>query len=235
MSHPMILLNISNPALIAFACLMFGIITLCCVCITRLGDEPSRSPLYYCIPIIWGMFFVVVTLFTTNYWILVISGVLIFLPIILPILYRRHQDQIIEHELRTWSGKLGEQPLTLKDIKELAESRGGTLISDQFINIYKKLRWKCGNGHDWDATPSAVYRGHWCPLCTWQAEFTDRRDKLQTLQRIAIGHSGMCLSTLYINESTSLQWQCAQGHHWDARPEAIRKGMWCPKCTNIPR
>jgi hypothetical protein len=227
----MMLLNISSPEMIASISLVFGFMTLICVFVSRVGKDPSRSELLYCIPIIWMLFFILATLLTSNFWILVVGCALILLPLLPVLLYRRHQDHITLRELRTWSGKPGEQPMTLNDMKALAESRGGTLLSDQFINVYKKLRWKCGNGHDWYATPSAVYRGYWCPLCTWRAEFANRRYQLQTLQKIAVSHSGMCLSTQYVNDSTPLRWQCARGHQWDATPKDVRKGGWCPRCT----
>lgn len=41
---------------------------------------------------------------------------------------------------------------------------------------------------------------------------------------------GKCLSTEYINNSTKLEWQCADGHRWKAAPANIRNGTWCPVC-----
>ncbi len=172
------LYTISEPTIVAFFGLVFGIITLCYIGISRLGDNPLRSTMYVCIPIIWGVFSAFVTLYTQNYWWFLIGSVVILLPLLTAFLYRRYQDHVTERELRTWSGKPDEQPLILRDIRALAESRGGMLLSDQFNNVHKTLSWRCGNGHTWEATPLAVYRGHWCPICTWNAGFRNRRDKL---------------------------------------------------------
>ncbi len=35
------------------------------------------------------------------------------------------------------------------------------------------------------------------------------------------------MSTQYVNTKTSLQWECAAGHRWFARPVRIKAGDWC--------
>ena len=54
---------------------------------------------------------------------------------------------------------------TIDDMRELAESRGGQCLSTEFSGIGSKLKWICGFGHDWEATPVCVKAGHWCPEC----------------------------------------------------------------------
>ena len=54
---------------------------------------------------------------------------------------------------------------TIEDVKELAESRGGQCLSAESGNVNEKLRWKCGFGHEWEATKRLVQAGHWCPEC----------------------------------------------------------------------
>jgi hypothetical protein len=46
---------------------------------------------------------------------------------------------------------------------------------------------------------------------------------------------GQCLSTLYVNSTTPLVWQCAAGHRWSAIPASVRKGSWCPECAGVKR
>ena len=57
--------------------------------------------------------------------------------------------------------------LTLEDLKGAAAFRGGETVSQDYDgNEYKKLEWKCAEGHIFKASPFTVLRGgHWCPDC----------------------------------------------------------------------
>jgi len=54
---------------------------------------------------------------------------------------------------------------TIKDMQELASSRGGQCLSAEYIDIKTKLKWKCAFGREWEATPRLMKAGHWCPEC----------------------------------------------------------------------
>lgn len=54
---------------------------------------------------------------------------------------------------------------SLKDMQELAKSRGGQCMSTEYKDIKSKLKWKCAFGHEWEATPKLHLVGHWCPEC----------------------------------------------------------------------
>src|SRR5208282_1750486 len=41
-----------------------------------------------------------------------------------------------------------------------------------------------------------------------------------------------CISNSYVNSATSLLWQCAEGHCWQAKPSSIQRGTWCPDCSS---
>ncbi len=55
--------------------------------------------------------------------------------------------------------------------------------------------------------------------------------KLKELQEIARKRSGKCLSKGYMGDTTHLQWQCSEGHTWEAPPGSIKAGHWCPECV----
>ena len=61
--------------------------------------------------------------------------------------------------------RMASEDYTIDDMRELAESRGGQCLSTEFSGIGSKLKWKCGFGHDWEATPVCIKAGHWCPEC----------------------------------------------------------------------
>jgi len=59
----------------------------------------------------------------------------------------------------------GRPVLTIKDMKILAETRGGKCLSDTYVNSKTKLLWECRKEHRWEAVSSSVRSGTWCPKC----------------------------------------------------------------------
>jgi hypothetical protein len=74
-----------------------------------------------------------------------------------------------------------------------------------------------------------------------------KRLALKDMQRAARSRGGRCLSSVYVNSYTPLQWQCARGHRWRnsqtkvgwecgsghrwfAIPNSVKRGSWCPEC-----
>lgn len=57
--------------------------------------------------------------------------------------------------------------LSVEELRKAAAFRGGELLSDKYDgNEYAKLKWKCHDGHVFEASPFTVLRGgHWCPDC----------------------------------------------------------------------
>ena len=57
-------------------------------------------------------------------------------------------------------------PEKLREYQSIAESRGGKLLSTQFINARTPIEFQCGYGHaPWKASPYSVKSGQWCPVC----------------------------------------------------------------------
>jgi hypothetical protein len=54
---------------------------------------------------------------------------------------------------------------------------------------------------------------------------------LKECQDLANDKQGLCLSTEYINQGTSMQWKCKKNHTWPSTFKNIRKGTWCPFCA----
>jgi len=96
---------------------------------------------------------------------------------------------------------------------ELARSYGGECLSTRYINLTTPLKWRCAEGHVWKAAPSMVKpsgyqeRGTWCPECAKAPRYS-----LDDMHELAASRGGRCLSPLYINNDTPLEWCCVKGH-----------------------
>ncbi|MFW9877719.1 MAG: hypothetical protein ACFFG0_31920, partial [Candidatus Thorarchaeota archaeon] len=54
----------------------------------------------------------------------------------------------------------------LKQIQEIAKTRGGVCLSKKYINAHSHLKFQCQLGHVWKAKPNSIKNGNWCPHCT---------------------------------------------------------------------
>lgn len=117
-------------------------------------------------------------------------------------------------------------------VKLFIESKGGHLLSKEYLNNKTKIRIRCAIGHEWETAFNGVLnRGTWCPFCSPTAKGT-----INEMREIAASRGGKCLSPTYVNSSTKLRWSCANNHEWEARPGDVKWGQWCPHCAgNLPR
>ena len=119
--------------------------------------------------------------------------------------------------------------LSMREIQEIAKLRNGQCISDTY-DSGKKLKWKCENGHIWEAEVHNVKSGSWCPICG-RVRSRPKSLTIDEMSNLAATHGGRCLSTQYLNVDSKLKWQCAKGHIWQALPSSIKKGHWCAECA----
>jgi hypothetical protein len=119
---------------------------------------------------------------------------------------------------------------SIEIMQELARSRGGLCLSEEYTNSKSKLLWQCERGHQWHAVPFAIRRGSWCPVCAGNQKLT-----LAEFYSLAACRGGKCLSDRYLNKETALRWECALGHRWSARPGKVKRGAWCARCSNEKR
>jgi predicted Zn-ribbon and HTH transcriptional regulator len=114
----------------------------------------------------------------------------------------------------------------------IAEERHGACLSQEYTNNKTKLRWRCAEGHEWEALPGNVLRGHWCKDCGNVHQGRSKAKSIADARALGRERGGECLSEEYINNNTPLHWKCgACGHEWEARESSIKQGSWCPKCA----
>lgn len=74
---------------------------------------------------------------------------------------------------------------------------------------------------------SEILKGSWCPTCRTEDR---RRQGIESMRAIAAERGGQCVSDNYVDNKTRLEWECARGHRWWARPRQITTGNWCAQC-----
>lgn len=114
----------------------------------------------------------------------------------------------------------------IDDMRRLARDRGGKCLSEAYVNNRTNLTWVCENGHVWEAVPNHIKSGTWCPVCKGCAKLT-----IEEMRAMAGSRAGTCLSDVYVNANSKLKWRCEKGHIWEAIPNSIKRGSWCPECS----
>lgn len=111
-------------------------------------------------------------------------------------------------------------------LQQAAHKQGGTCLSTAYEGYRAKYRFRCAQGHEWDARGEMALRGHWCPSCHHQ----NSRLGVAAMHALATAHGGQCLSPSYPGSQVKVEWQCKAGHRWHAATVDIKRGHWCPHC-----
>ncbi len=124
----------------------------------------------------------------------------------------------------------------LERLHRIAGQRGGALLSAKYAGDRGKLRFRCAEGHVWRTSPSDINQGSWCPRCGRTRSAGARTGPAAIrLRRIVSERGGILLSPVYVNNRTRLRYRCGEGHEWEAAPQNISAGRWCPQCAKASR
>lgn len=119
---------------------------------------------------------------------------------------------------------------SFKDLHRIAELKEGKCLSHKYHGSHKKYLWECKKGHQWEASADNIKQGKWCGMCK-RIEIANKLKKsIHDMNELASRKNGKCLSTEYVNAHTKLLWECSKGHQWEATPNKIQQGRWCPNC-----
>ena len=126
-------------------------------------------------------------------------------------------------------------------LKDYIESRGGKIISREYINAETKMKFMCEKKHIWDDTPTSIIHGkHWCSICNKgkQKKIIKKiikREKdnsyFEKLKKIIFQKEGILLSEKYVDNRTRIKIQCNKGHIWETNSfNIVSYNWWCPQC-----
>lgn len=133
--------------------------------------------------------------------------------------------------LNSWCPECaGNARLTIEHAKRIAVKKGGKCLSTEYKNNHEALLWECGKcSYQWPASMNKVKDAdHWCPECAGNLSLT-----IDDAKQIAESRGGLCLSTVYVNDYTHLNWQCGKcGNTWPASLASVKRlNTWCPYCS----
>lgn len=97
----------------------------------------------------------------------------------------------------------------------------------------RKVRWRCGEGHEWEATVASRSGGAGCPYCSGRRRIVGVND-LATTHPELVGElvDGSLATQLAAKGTKKVAWRCGEGHEWMASPLSRTQGNGCPVCSN---
>lgn len=115
----------------------------------------------------------------------------------------------------------------ISELKAYAESKGGKLLSENYIDQKTKMLWECAQGHRWLAASGGMFqRGYWCPKCAGKQKRT-----IEEARQLAQSRGGICLSEDIPSVKAKLSWKCENGHIFEMAFNSITsQDHWCPEC-----
>lgn len=116
---------------------------------------------------------------------------------------------------------------SIDKVRNIIHNKGGTLLTETYINVNSELKIQCNNGHIWETKYDNIRKNSWCPYCS-----NKNKKSIIDANKLAKRYDGVCLSTKYINNKTKLKWLCKYGHVWEATFNDINHNRWCPECAN---
>lgn len=123
---------------------------------------------------------------------------------------------------------------TEKALTTIASHRG-RLLAGAPTTQYAPLRVACHRNHQFNTNWKLLRRGHWCRKCAALDRAYRGHRSIEAMRQLAAERGGSCLSPEYKGSTHHLDWRCAEGHVWRAKPTTISQGRWCPKCAAIRR
>ena len=100
----------------------------------------------------------------------------------------------------------------------------------------KKVWWKCGKGHEWEAACYSRIAGNQCPICSGRKVLVGYNDLSTLAPEIALQwhpskNSDCTPKDVTINSHRKVWWLGPCGHEWQASIADRNNGRGCPYCA----
>lgn len=117
----------------------------------------------------------------------------------------------------------------LNKIRKIAESKGGKLISTEYINSNIKLELEDKNGMRFFMCSRDLNRNHWSPY-EQNKVMNDPDYHLNILKKIAESKGGKLISTKYLGAKIKLEFEDSKQRRFFMTPDDVKgkEGRWSP-------
>lgn len=129
-------------------------------------------------------------------------------------------------------------PVGLEKMYDIARHMGGTCLSTSYQDCKTPLKFKCLNGHEWQAIPDSIARGSWCRKCSYIERGNRNRElakqkykyKIQEFNQLVRSKGFELIDTEYAGYKSRYTMKCSVGHTFSMRIDAVKNGHGCKQC-----
>ncbi len=121
---------------------------------------------------------------------------------------------------------INQQQKALEGLKVILEYRGWSMVGS-YVNTYTKIIFKCDKGHEVLTRPNYIKKGGGCSICSG-LNSDQAKEKFISLVN-ELGYE-MIYPPTYINNNTSVQLKCTNGHLFEIRPHNMKHDHVCSIC-----
>jgi len=108
------------------------------------------------------------------------------------------------------------------------QSKGGQVLTRQWLGVNEKAILRCEHGHVFSQTPKRIHEGRWCPTCATN----QLRLGIEAVRDLAASLNATCISAAYATVDTPMTFCCkACGKEWIATTASLQRGTGCPSCA----
>ena len=115
------------------------------------------------------------------------------------------------------------------------DKNNGLTPTDVLPSSNKKVWWKCGKGHEWQAMIRSRNDGRGCPYCSGRHAVNGKND-LQSVNPVLATewnyerNCGLMPMDVLPNSNKKVWWKCSKGHEWQSTVANRNNGNGCPYC-----
>jgi hypothetical protein len=121
---------------------------------------------------------------------------------------------------------------TPEEYHALAAERGLVWLGPEVTGSAQKTKWQCSQGHIWETSYSVIRGGCGCRACSYEERQEAHRLHSQDYYALAARREFTWLGPEVRASKYHTQWQCSNGHTWEASYNNIEKGSGCPFCLD---
>lgn len=112
----------------------------------------------------------------------------------------------------------------------LAHLRGYEFLGPSPVNNKTMLRWRCGQGHEWNMSYRSIHQGRGCPTCSHHVPHTEA-----SYHSLAATKSLIWLGPFPQNSLSETLWQCLKCDYiWETTYQRVNQYN-CPLCLPTGR
>lgn len=124
-------------------------------------------------------------------------------------------------------------------LKQWHSARNGPLTpKDVTYGSKRKVWWRCGKGHEWEAAVFTRAGGEaGCPYCAGKRVLSGENDLASQYPDIAAQwhptrNGAVMPDSVAAGSHKAVWWLCGRGHEWKAAVKSRTEGCACPICAN---